>query len=121
MLTGLLSWGGGAWSWFMKSPVAQLGLFLVGFVFAWEVTKDRLKKDGAREQRRINDALNARETAEMVTAKSEVTLELRERVTRAEEALIRQPQFRSSDELRHDPRYKELAALILRDGAGDGE
>jgi hypothetical protein len=119
MFAGFLGWAGGAWNWFMKSPVAQFGAFCVGLIFAWSVAVNRLKAEGAREQKRINDALNAREHAEMVTAKSEVTNELQARVTRAEAAVARQPHLRSTSELRRDA--PELAALILGPDPGNGQ
>lgn len=118
MWIAFTSWAGGAWQWFLKSPVAQLGAAAIAILFSWEVIKHRLKKEGAREQERINEVATARETVEMHEAQKEVTHELQERVTRADEAVARQPHFRSSSELR--ARNPELAILILGPDQGNG-
>lgn len=118
MFAAIGLWAGGAWNWFIKSPVAQGAAFVIGLLFAWTVVKGRLKAEGAREQERIHNEANLKEQAEMADVRREITDDLAKRSHEADAAVARLPQLRSTDELRKlDP---ELAALVLGPDQGHG-
>lgn len=112
------SWAGGAWSWFLGSPIAQIGAAALGLLLAWSVAVKTLKEEGKREQKRIHEAAAQKERGDMLEDRTEILDAIHNDVEGARSAVERMPQYYSVDELRkHDP---ELAALVLGDPDGDG-
>jgi len=106
---------GGAWNWFMGSPIAQFAAALIGLVTAWSVAVAVLKREGAREEALRNTIEAGKVREEMMKTKEEIADEIETRVAGADAAVARLPHLRSTSELRKS--NPELAKIILGDPA----
>jgi flagellar biosynthesis/type III secretory pathway M-ring protein FliF/YscJ len=117
-MAGIFAWFGGAWNWFMGSPVAQIGAAIIAFVFAWEFTKKRLKDEGAKEQKRIHETAAAKEQAEVAHTQQQITQERNDDRERADAAVEALPRFDGPEQLRKQ--RPDLHAILFGNAEAGG-
>lgn len=71
-----------AWKWFTDNPLAQWVAGIIVAFFAWETLKRELKKEGAKEERKINEIETAK-TIDRIEEKSNERIEQADRIRAA--------------------------------------